>query len=89
MAGRQFNFSVDGNQFHTGDQIVTGATIKRMAGVGPNFGLFLEGKGHAPDRQVGDSEAIDLALPGHERFYTTPPATFGRMSGTAGRGACR
>ena len=87
MAGRQFNFSVDGNQFHTNDQVISGATIKRMAGVGANFGLFLEGKGHAADRQVADGEMIDFAVPGHERFYTTPPATFGGACGSPRRKA--
>jgi hypothetical protein len=77
---KQYNYSVDGNQFHSADRVLSGATIKARAGVGPNFGLFLEGHGHAPDRQIGDGEEIDISVPGHEKFYTTPPATFGSRS---------
>lgn len=76
-SGRQYNFSVDGKQYHTDQEALTGLNIKQLAGVGPNFGLFLEGKGHAADRPVGDSEVVDLSAPGHDQFYTAPPATFG------------
>lgn len=81
--GRQYNFSVDGKQFHSAERVITGLAIKTRAGVGANFGLFLEGHGRDPDRPVGDTEAIDLSIPGHEKFYTVPPATFGLDSAGA------
>lgn len=76
-SGRQYNYSVDGKQYHSAEKDLSGAEIKRRAGVGPNFGLFLEGKGNAADRPIADGDIVDVSLPGHERFYTAPPATFG------------
>jgi hypothetical protein len=76
-SGRQYAFSVDGKQFHSGDRVLSGFAIKSHAGVGQNFGLFIEGHGNEADRAVGDNEGIDLSTPGHEKFYTVPPATFG------------
>jgi hypothetical protein len=75
--GRQYSFAVDGRQFHSTERVLTGLAIKTRAGVGANFGLFLEGHGNDPDRPVADNETIDLSIPGHEKFYTVPPATFG------------
>jgi hypothetical protein len=74
----EYKYSVDGKQFETTDQRLSGSQIKERAGVGSNFGLFLEGHGKTADRPVGDAEVIDFALPGHESFYTAPPATFGQ-----------
>ena len=31
-----------------------------------------------PDRPVPDGDTVDLGAPGIEKFYTVPPATFGR-----------
>lgn len=74
---KQFNYSVDGKELHTSSEFLTGAEIKVSAGAGLNFGLFLEAEGRDPDRQIQDAERVDLAK-GHRKFYTTPPATFGR-----------
>jgi hypothetical protein len=78
MAPKEFKYSVDGKKFETLDQRLNGSQIKERAGVGPNFGLFLEGHGKAADRSVADAETIDFAMPGQESFYTAPPATFGQ-----------
>jgi hypothetical protein len=72
-----YSYSVDGRPFHSAEPVLDGATIKARAGVGPTFGLFLEGRGQDPDRPLGDAERIDISVPGHEKFYTAPPATFG------------
>lgn len=77
QTGRRYNFSVDGKQYHSDQSHQSGAAIKMLAGVGGNFGLFLEGKGNAADRPIADGDVIDLSVPGHESFYTAPPATFG------------
>lgn len=74
---RQFRFQVDGSPFSSDEPVLTGAQIKAIASVDPQFGLFLEGHGHDPDRQIGDSETVDLRAPGVERFHTVPPANFG------------
>ncbi len=74
-----FKFSVDGRPFESDRPILTGAQIKARASVDPSFGLFLEGRGQAPDQQIADGQAVDLREPGRERFYTAPPANFGSV----------
>jgi hypothetical protein len=75
--GRQFNFTVDDKPVHSATSVLTGAQIKAMAGVDPAYGLFLQGHGGAADRQIGDTESINLEEPGREKFYSAPPATYG------------
>jgi hypothetical protein len=72
-----YHFSVDGKPLESEAPILTGAQIKALAHVDPSFGLFLEGHGSDPNRQIADNESVDLRTPGLERFYTVPPATFG------------
>jgi hypothetical protein len=73
-----YKFTVDGRNFESEQPILTGAQIKAKASVDPSFGLFLEGHGHKPDEQIADNQKVDLSEPGREKFYTAPPATFGR-----------
>jgi Multiubiquitin len=78
-AGRKrFNFFVDDKQYQVEHQTITGAQIRSIAGVDSSYQLFLEEHGHDdPDRKVELTDVIDLAVPGVEKFYTVPPATFG------------
>jgi hypothetical protein len=76
-SGRKFRFTVDGNKFESEIPILTGGQIKTQAGVDPTHGLFLEGHGKHPDRQIRDDEQVDLREPGKEDFFTAPPANFG------------
>ncbi len=75
---KKFKFSVDDRPFETETEVLTGAQIKTLAQIDPSFQLFLEVPGESrPDRQIGDSESVDLGTPGIEKFYSVPPATFG------------
>lgn len=76
-AARTFKIQVDDKPVTVEEPVVTGARIKELAGVDPQFGLVLEGHGRDPDRQISDGETVDLREPGRESFYTVPPATFG------------
>ena len=76
--GKQYSITVDGTVFHSALSQLTGAQVKSLAGVDPSYGLFLQGHGGAADRQLGDSEVIDISEPGREKLYSAPPATFGR-----------
>lgn len=84
--GREFKFSVDGRRFETPQERLTGLQLKAIAGIDPSFALFLEGRGHGSDRQIGDGDTVDLAAPGNEAFYATPPAIYG-LSDHAGASA--
>jgi hypothetical protein len=76
---KTYKFKVDDKMFDSDKAIVTGAEIKQKASVQASFQLFLEVPGEAhPDRQISDTEPVNLAEPGVEKFYTVPPATFGK-----------
>lgn len=73
-------FFVDGQKYETDETTLTGAQIKaRVPNLDPSFSLFLEGHGNDPDRLIGDDESISMEKDkGPRRFFTAPPATFGR-----------
>ena len=69
-------FFVDAKRYETAKTALTGAEIKAIANVAPNYQLFLEEEGDRPDKGIGDGEAVSV----HERvkhFFAVPPATFG------------
>jgi hypothetical protein len=69
-------FFVDAKRYETAKTALTGAEIKAIANVAPNYQLFLEEEGDRPDRGIGDGEAVGIT----ERvkhFFAVPPATFG------------
>lgn len=77
---KPYQFFVDNKKYSTDKSALTGAEIKSMI---PNFdstySLFLEGPGNDPDRLIGDSDSVSLEKDkGPQRFYTVPPANFGR-----------
>jgi Multiubiquitin len=73
-----FVFVVDGQEYKSPEAVVTGAQIKAIAHKDPSLGLFLEGKGGRPDRQIADHETVNLAELHDPHFYTAPGATFGQ-----------
>jgi len=67
---RSFRFMLDGRQFEWGGLFITGLTLKRLAKVDPStHGVWLVVRG-SEDRKIGDSELVDLSLPGVEKFFT-------------------
>lgn len=72
----QFHFFVDAKRYETTHESLTGADIKKIAGVTPTYQLFLETEGDTPDKPISDGEAVNLkGEPKH--FFAVPPATFG------------
>lgn len=74
---KRFKIVVDGRQLESAEPRLTGLQIKTLAGVNTSFGLFLEGRGQASDRPIGDGEIVDLESHGKESFYIVPPANYG------------
>jgi len=72
-----YHFFVDNNKFETPHSSLNGQEIKNVAGVPPNYQLFLEEHGNAPDRAISDTDGIDLSTNPPKHFYAVPPATFG------------
>ncbi len=74
--GKKYHFFVDGKKYDTDQPSMSGADIKKEAGVNPAYQLFLEAEGNDADKPIGDTEGVDLTK-GNRHFYAVPPATFG------------
>ena len=81
-AAKAFNFTVDDRPFETTQSRLTGLQIKSLAGVEGSLELFLEAHGKGSDRRIGDGDVVEFDDKGKERFYTAPPATYGRPLST-------
>jgi len=67
---RSFRFVIDGRRFEWGAPLITGLKLKERAGVDPQtYGVWLEVRG-GEDRPIENTETVDLAEPGVERFFT-------------------
>lgn len=72
---RSFRFVIDGRRFEWGAPLITGLKLKQLAGVDiATYGVWLEVRG-AEDRPIGNTEQVDLAAPGVERFFTGKTTT--------------
>lgn len=76
----KFFYFVDGVKYETDQETVTGALIKaKIPNFDHSYALFLETTGGGPDQLVTDDTSVSLEKEhGPRRFYTVPPATFGR-----------
>ncbi|MGB9428378.1 MAG: multiubiquitin domain-containing protein [Gammaproteobacteria bacterium] len=71
-----FKFFVDAKPYETNETALTGAVIKKQAGIALQFQLYLEEEGDKPDKAISDGEAVDMR--GKDKhFFAVPPATFG------------
>ncbi len=61
---------IDQKPFEIKQQFITGAQIKALIGVPPNYGVWLKVNGPEPDKEIADNEQVDLAQPGREHFFT-------------------
>jgi len=57
---KMFHFFVGGNRVETDKPFLTGAEIKTLAGVVPTHQLFFRDDVNTPDREVRDTQAVDL-----------------------------
>jgi len=76
----KYFYFVDNLKYETDQPTVTGALIKaKISNFDPSCALFLEGHGGGPDELISDDNTVSLKKEhGHPRFYTVPPAVFGR-----------
>ena len=73
---KEYHFFVDAQKYEVDQASLTGADIKRIAGVNPGYQLFEETEGNEPDQPIADSTGVDLTR-GVKHFFAVPPATFG------------
>jgi hypothetical protein len=77
---KQNLFFVDTKEYKTELLNLTGAQIRAIVGtIEQSYSLFLEEPGDKPDLLITDSYTVSLEKDhGPRRFYTVPPASFGR-----------
>lgn len=73
---KEFTLYIDAKRYETTQRSITGADIKRLASIPPDYQVFLEEEGDKPDVAVSDAQGIDLEGK-IKHFYAVPPATFG------------
>lgn len=57
---KTYHFFVGGTRYETDKPFLTGAEIKALAGVVPTHQLFFRDDVNSPDREVRDTQAVDL-----------------------------
>jgi hypothetical protein len=57
---KMYHFFVGGNRFETDKSFLTGTEIKMLAGVRAEYQLFYRDDVNSPDREVRDTQAVDL-----------------------------
>ena len=57
---KTYHFFVGGTRHETDKPFLTGAAIKALAGVNPEYQLFFRDDVNSPDREVRDTQAVDL-----------------------------
>jgi hypothetical protein len=77
---QEYLYFVDGDKFESDERTLTGAVIKsRLPEAKRGYALWEEGHGGAADRLINDDTTVSLEKEkGPKRFFTVPPATFGR-----------
>lgn len=66
----RLRFSVEGVQYETDQQYLTGAAIKRLTGISPDVDLYLRVDAPFNDELIENDKEVNLALPGIEGFFT-------------------
>ncbi len=75
----EYPYFVDGEKYESEEAYTTGAIIKsKLPEAKRGYALYLEGHGNEPDVLINDDTSVDLKGKEPKRFYTVPPASFGR-----------
>jgi hypothetical protein len=75
----EYPYFVDGEKYESEEAYTTGAIIKsKLPEAKRGYALYLEGHGNEADILINDDTSIDLKGKEPKRFYTVPPASFGR-----------
>lgn len=68
----KYEFFVDGVRFEVGKNTISGAEMRTLVGMDPDYGLFLQQPANTPDQQIHLKTSIDLGKPG-QKYYTVAP----------------
>ena len=65
-----YRMELDGRVLEWGKPVISGLTLKKLAGMDPTaYGVWLEVRG-ADDRPIDDCKLVNLSCKGLERFFT-------------------
>lgn len=67
---KRYVIHIDRKKYEVEDSRLTGAEIRRLAGLGEDVDLYLEEHGDEDDRPIADGDPVDLKNGMH--FYSTP-----------------
>jgi hypothetical protein len=75
----KYHYFLDGTKYETDNSSLSGSTLRGLlppekAG----YAIFLESQGNEPDKVVNDGDNFSLEKK-PLRFYSVPPANFGRQ----------
>jgi hypothetical protein len=71
---KPFHILVDQRPHEWQEPFITGVQIKQLAGVDASYGVWLNLPG-PEDPMIADDQAVDLRVPGVEKFFTGRRAT--------------
>lgn len=74
-ADRIYYFEIDSRRFPWGDDTLEESTLKRLAGVGSEYRVWIERRGQQEDEEVPVDGRVDLTGTGVERLYTGIPSS--------------
>jgi hypothetical protein len=72
---KKLKFIIEGKDYETDRQYITGAEIRRLGNIPAGYQIFLSIKGPYEDELIEDTTRVNLARPGIENFYGCKPNT--------------
>jgi hypothetical protein len=67
---KRYVIHIDRKKYEVDDSLLTGADIRRLAGLGDDVDLYLEEHGGEDDRLIADGDPVNLKNGLH--FFSTP-----------------
>ncbi len=66
-----YKFTVDGKEYQSTQQVITGEEFRKIAQIGPHRRIFAgDHHNHQPDSEIHNSSSINLSKAGKTKFYT-------------------
>jgi len=74
----KYDFFLDSQKYESDTSSISGATVRaKLPPEKAGYAIYLESHGHDPDKLVQDGDNFSLEK-NPLRFYSVPPATFGK-----------
>jgi hypothetical protein len=68
---KKFEIRINDEKITVAGQFPTGSDLKHLANIPQSYGIWLKSENRKDeDKEISDSEMVDLKQPGRNRFYT-------------------